>query len=207
VKVSEATSLEEVAELRGKVLSLTGDIERLAKERPPVIDVIAEGNDVYVVACRMRFRPHRSLPAREQRTEAKLTWDEIFAAIGPLLLSEASEPKLSSYLAQWIGNSRFGVADRAGMTIHVDADAFETIKVQLLSLGLIEASARKHAIQDTDAYWALTPSGRTRLLQLRAVRKPSSRPVERDTQLTGGSGDPGFEPQPAASLSDPPAND
>ena len=53
----------------------------------------------------------------------------------------------------------------------VEDDSFDTIKVQLLALGLIKRSERKHSATDVNTYWSLTPFGETSMMKLRAITK------------------------------------
>lgn len=54
---------------------------------------------------------------------------------------------------------------------HLINDSFETIKVQLVALGLIQKGLKKHVPSDTNLYWSLTPFGETKLMTLRAIEK------------------------------------
>jgi hypothetical protein len=108
----------------------------------------------------------------------ELSWDEIFNAIGPYLIDEMTESAMRNVLEQ----SAFKelVSDEAvstqlsqvAVTTHrISSDDFQTIKVQLLALGLIRKSAKARPVKDSSAYWTLTPFGESTLNRLRAVRR------------------------------------
>lgn len=48
---------------------------------------------------------------------------------------------------------------------------FQTIKVQLIALQIIQKSERKRTAKDTDTYWTLTPYGNRLMMQLKALKK------------------------------------
>jgi hypothetical protein len=170
VRASEVASIEELAELRGQVLSLTAELNRVSTLSPEGTDDLADGTDLFQIAYSVRYRPDRTLAFTTAPGAVDLDWNQIFASLGPLMLFEAAETKLVAHLANSI--SRRDTRELgSNRRILVDADSFDTIKVQLLSLALIEPSSKRHGVHDTEAYWSLTPRGRTRLLQLRAVRR------------------------------------
>jgi hypothetical protein len=45
-----------------------------------------------------------------------------------------------------------------------------------MALGLITQSERRRSVTDKGTYWTLTPYGRTRLIQLRAIRRDGESP-------------------------------
>ena len=48
--------------------------------------------------------------------------------------------------------------------------SYDTIKVQLIALGLIKQSDKKRGVKDTATYWTLTPYGHTLMTQLKAIK-------------------------------------
>jgi hypothetical protein len=122
---------------------------------------------------------------------AKFTWDGVIAALGPVLLDEASENQMKRTLDAWVQNEQWEAVKAeerllTSLEEHVDDpkrgqwksvairfedEAFGTILMQLIALGIIQQSSKKKAIHDKSAYWTLTPFGRTRAIQLRARRK------------------------------------
>jgi hypothetical protein len=122
------------------------------------------------------------------------TWDELFATVAPKLLQEAEEKDLRTaingllfeeYLdenvsalltkAKEVGKKNAGKtiaqSDLSRWNAKISDESFGTILVQLRALGLIQKSERKRSVSDTGTYWALTPYGETRTIQLRAIKK------------------------------------
>jgi hypothetical protein len=88
------------------------------------------------------------------------------------MMEEASESQMKTRLSTEIW--RYDPDPFAGsQRIQVTDDSFDTIKIQLLALGLINKSQKKHVPSDTNRYWALTPYGETMLMKLRALPKPN----------------------------------
>ncbi|WP_423415052.1 DUF4062 domain-containing protein [Hyphomicrobium sp. B1] len=106
----------------------------------------------------------------EDWLELEVSWNKIFYECGPLMMDEAKEGDLRRTLSSELplyDEEKFEKYKRIVLT----SDSFQTIKVQLVALGLIRKSARKHAPSDTNVYWSLTPFGEQYLTRLRAIKK------------------------------------
>lgn len=135
--------------------------------------------------------------------ESEITWNEILADMGPSMVHEARQDKLEKrfdnalwrscyediekqareHLREMVPLSALQPGGDPGIehafrVTEVDCQTsdFETVLVQLQGLGLIEQSDQRRAVADRGTYWTLTPWGRYRLTQLRAVRKGETRP-------------------------------
>lgn len=109
--------------------------------------------------------------------------------LGPLMLDESAEEALGEHIDDWAGveywpevqrpvskaiTARGSKADTftySNYNAEISNEDFHTILVQLVALGLITKSDRKRSVADKSTYWTLTPYGRTRLIQLRAIRR------------------------------------
>jgi len=96
-----------------------------------------------------------------------LSWDEIFAVIGPCMFDEASESELRRQLARKVEASDSNVREN---TVRINEEDFQTVKVQLFALGLIRKSVKRRAVSDTQTYWTLTPYGERHATVLKAIR-------------------------------------
>lgn len=96
-----------------------------------------------------------------------ITWNAIISILAPLMIDECAETTLLDHLSSYIRveielyNNNFKVIDHD----------FQTIKVQLIALHIIQISERKRTAKDTDTYWALTPYGYRLMMQLKALKK------------------------------------
>jgi Domain of unknown function (DUF4062) len=181
---------KELAELRGQVIDLTA---RLAQSPParPDVSHLAQGSDRYTVKLLVLVATE---PARWTRFTATVdtTWDEILGALGPFLLAEASESKLevelSNMFAQQLrDNGRLQAA--SGTRVSIESADFQTIKVQIHELGLIEKSARRHQIGDKEHYWSLTDNGHAALSRVRAIKRPIDAATSAPTPPPTAKGD------------------
>ena len=55
--------------------------------------------------------------------------------------------------------------------VRVHEEDFQTIKVQLRALKLIQKSEKQRSVKDTNSYWCLTRYGDQVMTNLRAIRK------------------------------------
>jgi hypothetical protein len=108
--------------------------------------------------------------------------------MGPVMLDESPEDGLQKQINEW-AKLNFGDkiienvlkainfnGDESKIRVYdytpaVSSEDFHTILVQLMALGLITQSERRRSVTDKRTYWTLTPYGRTRLIQLRAIRR------------------------------------
>ena len=105
--------------------------------------------------------------------ELQMTWNEIFFIIAPLMINAKPESTLLEELNNYINK----VIDRANKSIsglrsiYIDSICFQTIKVQLLVLGLIVKKDIKKSPKDIETYFVLTPYGENLMLKLRGIKK------------------------------------
>lgn len=157
----------EILKLRARIEELESNLTAAVKVPPPGSEKFAQGDDTITVtsivshAGKVRFGP-----VVEYNTE--LTWNLILSYLGPHMMDECTEYKLRYTLCGLI-------KDVEQLESKADVDPsenqFQKIKVQLKALGLMEMSARKRAVTDTDTYWTLTPLGDDLLTRLMAIKR------------------------------------
>lgn len=98
--------------------------------------------------------------------EITSTWNTIISILAPLMIDECAERALRDCLSSYF---RFNYNLTSGFNI-INND-FQTIKVQLIALQIIQKSERKRTAKDTDTYWTLTPYGNRLMMQLKALKK------------------------------------
>jgi hypothetical protein len=182
---TDATA-QEILKLRRKVEELQDKLEQSLLAPPIGSDELSQGEDELSVRFNIRTvvqDGHKGSRFGHYLVIVKMTWNDIFALWGPLMLDEGSEPSLRLSLRHYF-QSRWGeaVANRIGETIEllsIDDEDFGTIKVQLRALGLIEIKKKNRSTRDKSTYWGLTPYGDKIVTQLRAVR-PNVKPVHKD---------------------------
>ena len=139
----------------------------LASEPPAEAEKLARGSDEFHVRLRISRDPFRDdADEADEHEEFKLTWDQIFSYLGPLMFDETSESNLLRKLQERIAFDK-GMDDY--YRVKIPDEDFQTIKVQLLALGLIQKSVKKRSLKDTATYWSLTPYGEHYLTILKAI--------------------------------------
>lgn len=176
----------ELAALRARVAELTAELEVFSKARhiPPAD--LAQGDDTYSLSFQLSYYTEDQLAdgsvsytarPKQHQGHAEITWDELFAELGPMLIDEASEHAIDNRLDQvaavWVKTDNL-FPDGAALykSIQATADVIDDVKVQFFSLGLLEHSQKKHPVSDKNTYWTLSPAGRDHLMRLRAIRRP-----------------------------------
>ena len=99
--------------------------------------------------------------------EAKASWREMFAAISPYLLQYPIEDYVKSILSKALLEK----SDKEGSSANLDDQIFQTIKIQLMALGLVNVKYTKTTKGRMGLFWSLTPTGETLLLETRTVQK------------------------------------
>ena len=102
--------------------------------------------------------------------QAKFAWKEIFALLSPYLMEHPSnrrvEIRISEVLFEKVKGSRHGP--------FIDPQIFETIKIHLKVIGLIDVRYSPTVDGRQALFWFLTKKGITLMEELRAVRKKQS---------------------------------
>ena len=183
-QVPKASGAEEILRLRKTIEELRAKLSQARTEAPPGTDHLAKGKDVIEIKVRTLYRNiGDSSDVVNSIATVSLSWDEMFFAVSPLMIDEASESDLGEALADKIKPKVrhkvcFGDSDTLTSfdarldSVRIDPDSFGTIIVQLRALGLIAKSVRTRSVKDTATYWALTPYGDNTMNSLRAIRRP-----------------------------------
>jgi hypothetical protein len=159
VRARHATSPEQLNALRAQIDDLTRQLQETRVAPPAEAEGLAKAEETFII----RYK----YSGGSRDGELELTWDEIFAVVGPAMFGEAAEFQLKQQLEAKIESD--------GATFHhslrVNEEDFQTVKVQLFALGLIHKSIRKRTASDTHTYWTLTPYGERYATVLKAIRR------------------------------------
>jgi hypothetical protein len=190
----QATSetLAEINELRKRIADMQLALDEARTSPPAGTETLSQGEDKFKLWIEYELdylTPGASYRKSLSRSvEIESTWDAVFSGMGPVMLDESPEDGLQKQLNEWAqsnytdkviddmleainfsgDSSKIKVYD---YTAAVSSEDFHTILVQLMALGLITQSERRRSVTDKRTYWTLTPYGRTRLIQLRAIRR------------------------------------
>lgn len=151
--------LNEISDLKKQLIA--------ARTTPPIgSETYAQGGDEFEIGCEYRITYSHTPVSKTVR----MSWDQIFYAIGPLMIGEASEAALKRRLQDELPRYDDDI-DFLPERSEMEHDNFETIKVQLQALGLIKKGDKKRAPSDHNIYWQLTPYGEQYITRLRAIKK------------------------------------
>ena len=184
-KVPTEATVSDVLSLRNRIAELEQQAAALRDSPPSGTDDLAQGEDDFEI--HLKFEAAKTLkvePWYEELTYSasiRPTWNAIFAAIAPTMITEASDSDLRLAFRKFLERESRKVFEKdkdvknAKLSKFVfQAEEIETCIVQLRALGLIRESDKKRSIKDTGSYWTLTPYGNTVMMQLRAVRREVS---------------------------------
>ncbi len=177
--VPEESAVEEILSLRKRIEELETELETTRTSGPEGTSELAQGEDTFELKFSFVASPDQhSFHGTGYKHHVDVEWDDLFAAVAPLMINEASDEQISSALtsiARDLSLSELrAMKDFKGkrfMDFSVDDDDFQTVKVQLRALGLISKSAKNRSVKDTNTYWTLTPYGDNVMTRLRAIRK------------------------------------
>lgn len=171
----EATT--ELLKLRRQVEELQSELDRARTSAPQGSEDLAQGDEYHQI--KYGFQTYdRHFTTQKWTAHFSASWNEIFAAIAPLMIHEASDGTLRKALNLFVQHKnmerlektkKFSGLELQGFVLH--PDDFQTVKVQLRALGLIAKNDKPRSVKDVDTYWTLTPYGDEVMTRLRAIRR------------------------------------
>lgn len=168
---------EDLLRLRKRVEELDGQLAEAQTEAPQGTEDLAQGDDDLALLFTFeKYTGQFDFEGEKHRAKHTLTWNEIFYAISPRMMNEASEQQIQSDLSEFVESRtkkrlQNQFRDFRLRYFRVEPDTFRTILVQLKALGLITKSVRTRSVKDKSTYWKLTPYGDNVMTRLRAIRK------------------------------------
>jgi len=179
--VPEKDSSIEILELTREIEKLKQQLEDTKTKAPKGSEKLAQGYDEIVLnyTCESNDGTVYDFQSSHSWKGAiNTTWNDVFAQIAPLLISEINEHQIKGALNKFVEKLGSEILkknkDAKGhkfKSFVINEDDYQTIKVQLRALGLIVQSDKKRAVSDKGTYWTLTPYGDTIMNQLRAIKR------------------------------------
>lgn len=173
---SKDASLEILA-LKKEIESYQEKLNEARTQAPSGSEKFAQGEDNIQIKFNFKYGA-KVWNADEYNSKYTTTWNEMFYWVSPLMIDEISDAKLRTSLNQFASNQNIKnlrkQKDFKTLTFfnfQIDGDDFQTIKVQLRALGLMNKSVKSRSVKDTDTYWSLTPYGDEVMTKLRAIKK------------------------------------
>lgn len=173
--LNEEASIE-MLKLRKQIDELNIELEKAKTTAPEGTEKLAQGDDEYTIeyifASYKTYYDNR----KYHGYSTEETWNDIFYHLGPCLMDENDEQTMKEVLNEFLLESQFNVITNLDglkgtkiVDLEIKDSSFQTIKIQLKALGLIEKSKRSRSVKDTRTYWALTDFGDGVLTRLRAI--------------------------------------
>jgi len=176
----------EILGLRKEIEELRRHLDAARTQPPRESEGLAKGDESFTVnltfVVQTKSAPgeiHLSLfglPPKPQGASVSLTWNQIFAHVGPQLIHERAEREVRVSLNGLVMialGQRVKLSDRQHIaSLDISDESFNRVIVQLRALGLVAKSDRPRSVKDTQTYWTVTPYGDEVLTRLLAL--PSS---------------------------------
>lgn len=99
------------------------------------------------------------------KCDISLSWGELFESIAPRLMDYPNEDRARTIIENILGEKN----NTTNGQIIINNEDFDTIKIQLIALGLIKVSYEKTVNGGMALFWRLTPKGNTLMMQRRTV--------------------------------------
>lgn len=179
-EVSDQDATKEILSLRHRIEELQTELSAVRVSAPDTAQGLAGGDDEVELNYVFSASSTRYLmDGMEYDAICTFTWNQIFAAIAPIMIDEASESEFAKALNSMIQASEGpeifeNDENLKGMNLgdfKIKGQDYQTVKVQLRALGLITKSVRSRSVKDNGTYWTLTPYGDNVMTQLRAIRR------------------------------------
>ena len=177
---TEAT-LADVLAMKTRISELEAALNRARTSPPPGTDDLMQGSDSFELRVNISSKPIKAdifAPYNRYQSTISPTWNDIFAAVAPVMINELRETELRKAFRRYfemISRDEFETDDifhnQTIESLYFENSDIDTCLVQLRALGLICISERKRSVTDTTTYWTLTPYGDQLMVQLRALRK------------------------------------
>jgi Domain of unknown function (DUF4062) len=174
--VPTGARIEDVLFLKERVAELELELSASRTLPSPEIAGLAQGSDVHEIQVKVETNSHEWDPY-----PILYTWDDLFAHVAPALLNEASDSRLREAISSYVRADAVEIfkddedvpknQKMFAVRATLSGSEIDTCIVQFRALGLIIESQKKRSVTDTGKYWALTPYGDHKLVQLRAIQR------------------------------------
>jgi len=106
---------------------------------------------------------------RKSEWRISLSWNQIFSLLSPYLLNNPIDSSAKEILSRVIYETIDGY--NISGTAQINDQDFQTIKIQLKTLGLIDIKYTKTTAGGMGLFWFITEKGEKLMIELRSVRK------------------------------------
>lgn len=179
--VPDDSATAELLTLRKKIEELQAALQAARQEAPEGTEGLAQGDDLFHLHLWFDAHPQDDpyfISPTKYGLSMPVSWNDIFSVVSPLMINELIEEEFRGALNSFAEELATPETrkDKVFQTMRlrnfrlVDDD-FQTIKIQLRALGLIDKSTKPRSVKDTSTYWKLTPYGDMVMTKLRAIQR------------------------------------
>lgn len=177
--VASASATEEILSLKRTIEDLRAEMEQNKITPPESSETLSQGEDNFeIIYTYIASKDGYRVGSTRYSGATQTDWDMIFYELGPHMLHEATDTLLISemnrFLTGWCDHEIRKTPARQKqhlLDFEISQDSYQTIVIQLRSLGMITRSSRARSVKDNRSYWTLTPYGDNYLTRLRAIKK------------------------------------
>ena len=174
---SQEASLE-ILELRKEIERLEDKLEEARTQAPKGTEKLSQGDDD--ILLKYSFKAGNWQSEKGYTASINIDWNSIFYQVSPKMINELDDwqfkgsiNQLISKLAKEIFKDDKDFKGEPLSKFNIEDEFYQTIKVQLRALGLINKSTKNRSVKDTGTYWTLTPYGDNVMNKLRAIKRDS----------------------------------
>lgn len=160
---ASAEVLEEINELRKKNAELQASVSSMAPSPTLIVPNVAGLDVKYRLSGTYKMR----YDGQSFEWASELTFGQMFALIGPHLIEHPSD----SLVQIELGKAILALQGKKTYSTTLEDQPFQTFKLQLQALGLIDLRYTSTTKGGMALFWSLTAKGNQSMLQLRVVRK------------------------------------
>ncbi|HYV90492.1 MAG TPA: DUF4062 domain-containing protein [Chitinophagales bacterium] len=106
--------------------------------------------------------------SKNPKWETKIKWGELFSLISPYLIEHPVDDVVRKKLSNDIHQT---IKDISGTHPYIDSQNFQTIKLHLQAIGLINLDFTKTSQGGMALFWSLTPKGTQLMMENRSIKK------------------------------------
>lgn len=170
-KIASDELLVDLNELRKENERLKTTVDQLETQITQEDTDLASIDEIYEIKLELTSYHHETKYVNTYKVTA--SWAEIFGSMAPDLLEHPIDFMVNSRLADSLYRK---VQSRTEGTVKILHDYFQTIKVQLIALGLVTVMYNRTTTGSMALFWSLTKKGQWLMAQLRTVKSTKNQP-------------------------------
>lgn len=178
--IMDEEAAKEMLRLREEVDKLRSKLADQAIKPPVGTENLAKGTELFSFDLKFKgtkYSAYDGYNTYDCFLNFQLSWDEIFSKIAPYLVTEGSESTMKKSIIDITTHKYSSQLEEFKVKEELDElnyfnlgmNDFQTIKIQLRALGLIDLSNKNKSIKDKSTYWTLTSYGERIMTQLVAI--------------------------------------